>query len=82
MQKLDPKAVQDYIDKDRKCPICQSEELDFGDFNAHGHLKLSQNVFCLDCNAQWQDEYVLYGISFDQKNGRTVFSHKDIAQGA
>lgn len=45
-----------------KCPKCGSENIEGASWNADGGGTASQEVSCLDCDAEWFDVYNLVGI--------------------
>ena len=54
----------EYSDRDKayRCPICRSEELEFGEFAVYGN-DVSQETYCTDCYAQWESVYTLCGYA-------------------
>lgn len=55
-----------------KCPACGSNQLE-GSFNFIGGGSMYQRIVCVECQAQWEDEYKLIGyvgLEEDEKEGQ------------
>jgi len=49
------------------CPSCGGENINYDGFDARGITRTYQEVFCMDCEYEWDDVYQLIGyISNDR----------------
>lgn len=60
---LNQNQVEEYIRiGGAKCPYCDSEDMDSGQFQADQY-RAWQDVKCCGCGREWTDEYGLTGIT-------------------
>lgn len=65
-------TIKEYISaKGEKCPVCESKNID----RLEGHpiflyTKVAMRLFCMDCDAQWDDIYHLAKYSIVEVEDR------------
>jgi predicted Zn-ribbon and HTH transcriptional regulator len=59
---LTPEQEQDYIDDPNHCPVCKSTNITGGHFDSSDY-SATREVKCLDCKAQWVENFELVSIS-------------------
>ena len=72
---LPPKRkIKRYLKNDSKCPWCNSCRI-----TGCGQVETDcshawQPITCLDCSAEWEDQYTLTGISCFTYSGERLYS--------
>ena len=56
--------VKDYIDSGGKCPFCSTLNTCAGE-RCYDGAKLYWGVSCVDCEAEWTEEYILADVHLD-----------------
>lgn len=64
---LTPEQKEKYIKNPNHCPVCNSENISGGSFNADCDY-VWQNIECQDCDFTWDDVYTLTDI--DEQSSR------------
>lgn len=62
---MTPKSNEAYLASSTRCPFCDSDQVE-GEMvdvhiNAYGETGGTQQVGCLDCGAEWEDQLKLVG---------------------
>ena len=60
--------IDKYLVDSTRCPFCGSDQLEYQSFDMESNT-VYQEIFCVDCENEWQDLYQHVGIAIREEDG-------------